>query len=135
MPVCEMCGVDHHPEAVEAAAEIEAAEAMADGAEGAAHEVARADVEVAKVEAERDVEVARINAKVEAGWQEARVAELEGQVSGMREVLDRIMNPPAPDPEPEPEPVAVAVDDGPPAPEQQQAPPAAPKQKSKGWWG
>ncbi len=133
MAICPDCGLDHHPEVIEAVAEVEAAEVLAEGAEGAAHEEGKADVEVAKVEADRDVEVARINAKVEAGWQEARVAELEGKLSGMSEVLDRLVNPAAP--EPAPEPVAVEpAEDEPPAPEEKPAPPVPPK-KSKGWWG
>jgi hypothetical protein len=133
MTTCPDCGVDHHPEAVEAAAEVEAAEVIAEGVEGAAHEEGRADVEVAKVEADRDVEVARINAKVEAGWQEARVVELEGQVSGMREIIDRLTAPPA-EPGPEPAPAVEVVDEPaePPPPEDKPAPPA-PKKK-RGWW-
>lgn len=133
MTVCPDCGLDHHPEAIEAAAEVEAAEVIADGVEGAAQHEARADVEVAKVEAERDVEMARINAKVEAGWQEARVAELEGQVSGMREIIDRLTAPP-PAPEPAPAPAVEPAGDEPPAPEDKPAPPVPPKKKS-GWWG
>ena len=133
MDVCPHCGLDHHPELAEAVAEVDAAEAIADGMEGAAHEEARADVEIAKVEGETAIELARIDAKVQAGWQEERIVRMEGELSGMREVLDRLAAPP-PDPEPEPEPAPVeVVDDGPPAPEETPAPPA-PK-KSKGWWG
>lgn len=133
MAICENCGMDHHPEIAAAGAEIEVAEAMAEGAEGAAHEEARADVEVARIEGETAVELRKIDAKIEAGWQEERVVRMEGELSGMREVLDRLVNPPAPDPAPEPEPVTV-IEDGPPAPEEKQAPPATPKRKP-GWWG
>ncbi len=53
MAICPDCGLDHHPEVIEAVAEVEAAEVLAEGAEGAAHEEGKADVEVAKVEADR----------------------------------------------------------------------------------
>ena len=134
MPVCPDCGVDHHPELAEAVAEVQAAEVIAEGAEGAAHEEARADVEVAKVQAEAAVELAKIDAKVQAGWQEARVAELEGTVAGMREVLAGLTAPPDPPADPPAAAPTEVVDDGPPPPDQ--TAPAAPKEKkSKGWWG
>lgn len=137
MSLCPDCGVDHHPELAEAVAEVGAAEVLAEGVEGAAHEEGLAEVRVAEVEAERDVEVERIRAKVEAGWQEARVVELEGQVAGMREVLDRLAAPPEPEAGPEPEPVEVEPEPAEPAaPEETPAPPApAAKKKSGGWWG
>ena len=135
MAICPECGVDHHPAETEAVAEVTAAEILAEGAEGAAHEEAHADVRVAEIEAEAAVELAKINAKVEAGWQEARVAELEGQVSGMREIIDRLAAPPEP-PEPEPAPApAEPADDGPPPPAETTESKPAPEKKSKGWWG
>lgn len=132
MTTCPDCGLDHHPEAAEAVAEVEAAEVIAEGAEGAAHEEARAGVEIAKVEGETAIELARIDAKVQAGWQEERIVRVEGELAGMREVLDRLTAPS--DPPPSPEPVAVEpAEEEPPAPEEKPAPPA-PK-KPKGWWG
>lgn len=41
MTLCPDCGVDHHPEVAEAAADVVAAEVLAEGAEGAAHEAVR----------------------------------------------------------------------------------------------
>lgn len=132
MALCPDCGAEHHPELAEAAAEIDTAEVIAEGAADAAHEEHRADVEVAQIEADAAVELARINAKVEAGWQEARVAELEGQVAGMREIIGRLTEPPEPPPAPDP-PEPEVIEEEPPPPEEE-PPPPAPK-KSKGWWG
>ncbi|HLK00481.1 MAG TPA: hypothetical protein VKU39_11310 [Streptosporangiaceae bacterium] len=135
MTTCPDCGTDHHPELAEAAAELGSAEVVAEGVAGAAHEEARADVEVARIEGETAVELAKLDIKREEIWQETRVAELEGQVSGMREILDRLTAPPEPPPAPEPEPEPEIADDGPPPPDDKPAPaPPAPK-KSKGWWG
>lgn len=114
---------------------VETAE-VAEAATEVAETTAAADVEIAKVEAERDVELAKIDVEREEVWQESRVARLEGEIAGMREVLERIA-PPEPEPaepvepvvveppaEPEPEPVA-------PAPE----PAPQPKGKKKaGFW-
>lgn len=134
MTLCPDCGLDHHPEEAEAVAEAESAEVLAEGAEGVAHEEARGDVRVAEIEAEAAVELAKIDAKVQAGWQEARVAELEGQVTGMREIIERLTAPPEPPAEPAPAPVTEVVDDGPPPPDEKTAAPPKPP-KSKGWWG
>jgi hypothetical protein len=126
--------MDHHPAEAEAA-EVAAAELIAEGAEGAAHEEGRADVDVARIEGETAVELARINAKVEAGWQEARIVELEGQVTGMREIIERLTAPPEPDPGPEPAPAAEVIDEEPPPPGDSPAPPAPAKKSKGGWWG
>jgi cytoskeletal protein CcmA (bactofilin family) len=110
-----------------AAAEVEAVEVVAD-----------ADVEIAKINADRDVKIEQLGVKRDEVWQEARVVELEGQLRGMREMLDKLM--PEPEPEQEPAPVIVAADPGPeddiapaPAPDLTEEP-AAPK-KAKGYWG
>lgn len=132
MAICPECGLDHHPH--EEAPEVQAAEVIADGAEGAAEHEAHADVRVAEIEAEAAVELARINAKVEAGWQEARVAELEGQVSGMREIIDRLTAPPEPPAQTAPAPAPEVIEEEAPPPAEKPAPPA-PAKKSKGWWG
>lgn len=134
MSVCPDCGLDHHPE--QAVAEVTAAEVIAEGAEGAAHEEGRAGVRVAEIEAEAAVELAKIDAKVQAGWQEARVAELEGQVSGMREIIERLTAPPEPPAEVAPAPVAEPAEDGPPPPAESGpvAPKTEKKKKSGGWW-
>ncbi|GAA0287238.1 hypothetical protein GCM10009527_098190 [Actinomadura nitritigenes] len=107
---------------------------VAEAATEVAETTAAADVEVAQIEAERDVELARINVQAEEIWQEGRVARLEGEIAGMREVLERIA-PPEPEPAPEPEPVVVE-----PAPEPEPVAPApepAPQPKGKkkaGFW-
>jgi hypothetical protein len=135
MELCPECGLDHHPAETEAAAEVAAAELIAEGAEGAAHEEGLAGVEVARIEADRDVEVARIQAKVEAGWQEARVAELEGKVSGMQEVIGRLTEPPAAPADPPPAPPVEVVDGGPPPPDETKTEPPRTEKKPRGWWG
>ncbi|MDB5910930.1 MAG: hypothetical protein JWP34_5044 [Massilia sp.] len=110
-----------------AAAEVEAVEV-----------VAEADVEIAKVNADRDVALAKIDIKREELWQEGRVQQLEGEIRGMREMLDKLV--PEPEPAPDPAPVIVAADPGPeddiapaPAPDLTEQP-AEPK-KAKGYWG
>lgn len=131
--ICPDCGLDHHP--AEDVPEVQAAEVLAEGAEGAAEAEAGADVAVAAIEGETAIELAKIDAKVQAGWQEARVAELEGQVSGMREIIGRLTAPPEPaDPPPGPPAPPVDVVDEPPPPGDNPAPVKAEK-KSKGWWG
>src|SRR2546430_15603827 len=89
MTICPECGFDR-PDIVEVPAETEAAETAAD-----------ATVEIARIEADRDVTLAKVHAKTEESWQETRVAELEGKLAGMQELLDRL-NPPEPHPEPRP---------------------------------
>lgn len=113
----------------------DAPQAEADAATQVAETAAGAEVEIAKVNARRDVAVAEIGLQREQLWQEGRVAELEGEVRGMRKILDKIM----PAPEPEGEPVVI---EAPPEPVEQVAPapepdagPPEPKKKSKGFWG
>jgi len=67
---------------------------------------AEAEVKVAQIGADRDVELAKEATRAAETWQESRVAELEGEVRGMRTVLDRIA-PPEPDPAEELPPVEV----------------------------
>src|SRR6266487_771016 len=88
---CDVCGLEHQvDEPTDVVEEVVAADAA---------------VSIAEIEAERDVTLAKINAGNEKVWQEGRVAELEGQLLGMKEILDRLNAPP---PEPEPVPVVVA---------------------------
>jgi hypothetical protein len=135
MTLCPDCGGDHHPELAEAAAEVATAEVLAGGAEGVAEEEADAAVEVARIEGETAIELRKIDAKIEAGWQEERIVRMEGELAGMREVLDRLAAPPEPAADAESEPAVVEPEPAePPAPEETPAPAPAPK-KSKGWWG
>lgn len=90
---CPECGLEHAVE-VEKVADVVETEA-----------VVEATVEIARIEADRDVTLAKVNARVEEGWQEQRIAELEGRLSGMQEMLDRL----TPEPEPDPEPVPLVV--------------------------
>jgi hypothetical protein len=79
--------------------------------EPAVEEIAEAEVRIAEVQADRDIKIAKIEAGVTEDITESRLAELEGQVRGMREVLDRIAPAPEPEPAPAPEPVITVVDD------------------------
>ena len=123
---CPDCGLEH---------QVDVPEPVIVDAEPAADAV----VQVAQIEADRDVTIARLGAKTEQGWQEQRIAELEGQLTGMQEMLARL-NPP----EPEPEPVPVVVQEPEPEPvveEPVAAPPPIveeqPKKTKRGnpWWG
>ena len=95
------------------------------------------DVKIAEIEAAASVEREKIWTEQRGADLEQTVAELRGELTGMREVLDRLQ-PPEP---PEPDPVVLPLPDPPaPAPEPAPAPPPAaePKassKKSSGWWG
>lgn len=95
------------------------------------------DVAIAEINAATEVRLAQEATKREESWNESRVAELEGRVRGMQEVLDRLVPPePAPEPEPEPVPVPVPVEpeDGTPAPPETKPEKSAGK-SGGGWWG
>lgn len=94
---CPDCGIEHEapePVVIEEAVDVEP--------------VAEANVEIARIEADRDIKVAKIERGMMADEMEIRLAEVEGNLRGMREVLDALVNPPAPEPAPivieEPEP-------------------------------
>lgn len=99
--LCPECGMEHGAD-VEAVPVIEA------------EAVTEAAVEIAKVEAERDVTLAKIAAKADESADTTRIAELEGRLRGIEEMLDRLA-PPAPAEDAAPEPEVVLMD--PPAPE------------------
>ncbi len=122
---CPDCGLGHEPAIVEEPVVVDV-EPAADAA-----------VQIAAIEADRDVTIARVHAKTEEAWQESRVAELEGRLAGMAETLERLTPP-----EPEPVPVVIAE---PPAPEPIVAEPVAepppvaepagkPSKRSNPWW-
>ena len=96
--VCQGCGLEHEDVTEPAEPVIVDTEPIAD-----------ANVQVAEIEANRDVTIARIQAKSEEAWQESRVAQLEAELTGMRETLARLA-PPAPEPDPDPEPVVIMDD-------------------------
>lgn len=87
-------------------------------------EVADAAVAVAEIEAQRDVTIARIEAKAEEAHDETDVEALRAEISVMREMLNRLAPPAAEETEPAPAPAAEAVIVDAPAPEVE-APPAA----------
>jgi hypothetical protein len=83
--------------------ELHGALVVEDIAETAEPEAA---VAIAEIEADRDVKLARIGADVAESDSQTRIAALEGEMHGMRDMLARLM-PPEPDPVPEPVPVIV----------------------------
>jgi hypothetical protein len=89
--ICPECGLEH---AVDVPVVV---------TEEPAGEVAEAAVAIAEIEAGRDVKLAQINAGTEEAWRDARIAELQGELNGMKEMLERLMPP-------EPEPVPVVVE-------------------------
>jgi len=92
---CADCGLTHDaPLVVEAEPEAAVEATLA------------TDVEIARIEADRDIKVARIGAGVAETEIESRIGALEGELRGMREALDRL----APAPEPEPAPAPIVVD-------------------------
>lgn len=93
---CPDCGLDHGEPMVETPVIVDEVPAV------------EASVKIAEIEADRDVTIARVSAKVEEGWQESRVKELEGQLAGVQQVLAQLAPPP-------PEPVPVVVEEAPPA--------------------
>ena len=84
------------------------------------------DVEIAAIEAETAVKVAKIEADAVDDDLRAEVENLRGEMRGMREMLERL----AP-PEPEPEPVVVPVPEPAPAEPEVAAPPEADNKPAK----
>jgi hypothetical protein len=114
-------------------APAEAAEAVA--------EVADAQVEVAKIEAKRDVDLARESTKAAEVYANEELAALRGRVQAMEAVLETLA--PQPEPEPVPEAAPVIVE-APPAPVESEPEAPAPepteqkvpaKKKSRSWFG
>jgi hypothetical protein len=86
-------------------------EVEADVAESAV----RADVEVARIDADKEITLAKIAAKTVEATEESRVSQLEAELRGMKEMLARLMPADGPDSDAEtvsePEPVVVVPDD------------------------
>lgn len=101
-------------------------------AEDVAETVSDAEVEIARINAQRDVEVEKLYNKGLDQERETELARLRARV----EVLEAAMAPPAPEPEivpvpvPEPEP---DPEPGPPAPPETGEPKTA-KKSGGGWW-
>jgi hypothetical protein len=107
----------------------------------AVEEVAHAEVEIARIEADRDVAVAKIAAKTEEAHDETEVEALRAEIRGMREILNQLMPPPPPEPEPmpEPEPIVIAQQDNgpdvaPPPEKEEHREPKKQKPKGLGLW-
>lgn len=133
MHYCQYCGAQHGEEMEAAGTAVETGTEIT---EGVAEEITDASVEIAKIEATRDVTIAKVEAGVAETELESRLSELEGEIRGMREVLDRIA--PEPDPEPEPAPVVVQEVASEPEPElpprEESHEPRAPRRKT-GFFG
>jgi hypothetical protein len=127
MPYCQHCGneVDHLPET------------------GTATEAVSAEIQVAKINAEKEIELAKINARMDRNWNETRVevaeVEAEAEVAAAEataEVIGEVLaaeTETVTEEEPPAEPIIVTAepDDGgediaPP----ETGPPAEPKQKA-----
>ena len=93
--------------------------------------VAEAEVRIAEINADRDIAVAKLASRTELQLSESEAELLRAEIAGMREALDRLMNPPAPEPEPAPvvieEPAAPIEEEIPPREERHE--PKAPQSK------
>lgn len=105
---CPTCGIDHHAEPV---AEPEPVVVVDDT-------VTPAEVEIARIQAERDVKLA----KIQAGVTETVVEAENSHAEAKAEILDDLLTP---EPEPEAEPVIVVDAEAEAAPEEpaEEAPP------------
>ena len=127
---CSHCGNPLHEDAAEA--EVEAAGETADAAEGVAETVSTAEVEIARIQAERDITLAKIERGIIAQEIEAETA----VDAAKAEILDDVLSPP------EPEPVPVVEVDTPaeeipseePPPVVDAEPEPAGKRNSNPWW-
>jgi hypothetical protein len=98
----------------------------------AVEEVAEAEVQIAKIQGETAIQLAKIEAKADEAHDETEVESLRAEIKGMKEILDRLAGGGDPEPEPSPEPAApvVVVDDAPAAPEVPEPPDAEPEHHS-----
>jgi hypothetical protein len=112
----------------------------------AAAEVASAEVQIARLQCERDIEVARINARQDKDWNATRLAETEMETEAAvvaavaeAEVLGDVVAanaaepaPPAPETVNAPEVDVEVPDDAPPLVETEGSEPPAPERKTIG---
>ena len=109
---CADCGIEHEapePEVlVEEAVDVEP--------------IADANVEVARIEAERDVTIAKISAKMEEKHDETEIEVLRAEIRALRDLI-------AP-PVPEPEPAPVVIEEEP-APVEEEIPPREERHEPK----
>jgi hypothetical protein len=100
-----------------------------------AETITDANVEIARIEAGRDVELAKLSVKAEQA-DTSELDQLRGEVAALRAIIDA-MTPPEPEPEPDPAPVIVeAPPEEPtePAPPVVEDRPVAPKKPSGLSW-
>jgi hypothetical protein len=109
MHECATCGLEHEDAITEAAPEPVVVDPGPN----------EHDVEIAAIQADTAVKVAKIETEQRDDDLRAEVEELRGEMRGMREVLDRLAPPAAA----EPEPVVVPVPEPAPAPEPEAATP------------
>lgn len=132
MHYCQVCGVSHE----DAEPVVEENPVIVVDAEPAAE----ANVEIARIEGETAVQMAKISAKSDEVWRDSRIAELEGENRGLREALDALQ-PAEVEPVTEPaevEPVLIeeTPDDVVPVESPEPAPAKTTKRKSgaAAWW-
>jgi len=128
-----MCGVHHEGEAeTEAVAEVAAVE-----------EITRADVEIARINADKEIRLAKIAAGIAESETQIEAAHAEGRAEGMQDALDAvapdpepvapvIVDAPEPDPEPVVDPLAPPVMDSSP---EHEKPKRSSHGMSRGWFG
>lgn len=117
--------VTEEPAAIETVVEAEATET-----------VAEASVEIARIEADRDVELAKESTKQTGVYASEELATLQGEVRALRELVDALKPP-----EPEPAPAPIVVE--PPVPVEEITEPVPPVVENKpavkkpgglSWW-
>lgn len=98
-------------------------------------EVVAAEVRIAEINAKRDVELARLQVRAGENYDTSELDRLRGEVTALREIVERLA--PPVDPDPEPAPVIVETADVAPEPEIEAPPPAEhkPPKRSSGGGG
>lgn len=138
--LCPVCGDEHEgmTEVIHAPESAPATEANADAA-----------VEIARIQAERDVKVEKLYTERATSDDQQRIAELEGEVAGLRQAVQALQAPATaaalsgaldPEPEPEPEPIVVVPEPEPELPPvdvatpPESTPPDKPAKRGGGWF-
>jgi hypothetical protein len=126
---CPQCGTDHHAG--------EAAETEAETPVIIDDRVNSAEVEIARINADKEIRLARIAAGMVDAERDQELAHERGKA----EALEQIVTPPEPEPEPEPidiiAPTAIVedeIDDAPPETEGSPAPVPEKRAKGLGMW-
>lgn len=109
-------------DAVPAVAEVETTETVAD-----------AEVSIAEINAARDVKLAQTDVKRTEVYASEELAELRGELRGLREVVEAL-KPSEPEPVPAPAPPVIIEDEPEPVPAETENKPQVGKPKSKSFW-